>query len=460
MFALVNRWYQPNRKKASPIKIFSSKSTRQTAAPAHAKARPAPKKAAASKAAARVKPEPVRETVNVTAAEDRVRKVKKKKKAAKRRKGFVVFFCIIAVLAGLYTFVVYTNVPFIKNLRDAYIETAMQTMSHHWLAELFFPDDVIADVMSRVNNATEKQQGIESEWTHKVEERDDGNFYELFDEIDKSSLESYLKSHPEYDKKSLMELDINEAGLDDNGTTIKTKQGDQVLAINVKEGVLLVRIKGSGYQGVLAVLKDSSKMRCCAAAHIGGYGELLEDFVPRCNGIIGVNASGFYDPDGVGNGGTVDGLAICEGKEYGYHVTYGRKRMEFRTDDKMYIVDADTSVASNVRDAVEFSPALIVDGKALIDEQSGFRSIQPRTVIAQAKDGDVMMLVIEGRLVGRSLGIGLPDCTEILLRYDAYQAMNMDGGTSSVMWYDGEYVTKCSNPAITCRYMPNAWIYG
>ena len=51
-----------------------------------------------------------------------------------------------------------------------------------------------------------------------------------------------------------------------------------------------------------------------------------------------------------------------------------------------------------------------------------------------------MMLVIEGRLVGRSLGIGLPDCTEILLGYDAYQAMNMDGGTSSVMWYDGEYI--------------------
>ena len=45
-------------------------------------------------------------------------------------------------------------------------------------------------------------------------------------------------------------------------------------------------------------------------------------------------------------------------------------------------------------------------------------------------------------------------------RYDAYQAMNMDGGTSAVMWYDGEYVTKCSNPAITCRYLPNSWVYG
>ena len=36
--------------------------------------------------------------------------------------------------------------------------------------------------------------------------------------------------------------------------------------------------QGSGYQGILAILKDASKMRCCAAAHIGGYGELLEDF--------------------------------------------------------------------------------------------------------------------------------------------------------------------------------------
>lgn len=407
-----------------------------------------------------VQPEPVRERVSATAVEDKVRKAKKKKKAAKRKKGLIIFFGIVAVLAGLYTFVVYTNIPAIKNLREAYIETAMQTMSHQWLAELFFPDDMIQEVMDRVNNANEEQKGVESEWTHTIEKKDDNSFYELFDEIDKASFEAYLKDHPEYDKSSLMSIDINEAGLDDSGTTIKTKQGDQVLAVNAKKGVLLVRVKGSGYQGVLAILKDASKMRCCAAEHIGSYGEYLSDFVPRCNGIIGINASGFYDPEGVGSGGTVDGLAICEGKEYGYHVTYGRKRVEFRTDNKMYIVDADTSISSDVRDAVEFQPALIVDGRALIDEQSGFRSIQPRTVIAQAKDGDAMMLVIEGRLVGRSLGIGLPDCTEILLGYDAYQAMNMDGGTSAVMWYDGEYVTKCSNTAITCRYLPNAWIYG
>lgn len=391
---------------------------------------------------------------------ERVKNIKKKKKQHRLRKTLIVLVSVFAVLAGLYTFVVYTKIPFIKNLRDAYIETAMQTMSHQWLAELFFPDDVIAEVMARVNAAQDAQQGIESEWTHKVEKKDDDSFYDVFDEIDKQSLESYLKAHPEDKKKSLMELDINEAGLDDEGTTIKTKQGDQVLAINAKKGVLLVRVKGSNYQGVLAILKNPEDIRCCIAEHIGSYGEFLEDFVPRCNGILGVNASGFYDANGVGSGGVVDGYTMCNGKEYGHHTAYGRKRMEFRTDDKMYIVDADTKISANARDAVEFTPALIIDGEALIDEQSGFRSIQPRTVVAQARDGDVMLLVIEGRLPGRSLGIGLPDCTEILLGYDAYQAMNMDGGTSSVMWYDGEYITKCSNPEIRCRYLPNAWIYG
>ena len=65
------------------------------------------------------------------------------------------------------------------------------------------------------------------------------------------------------------------------------------------------------------------------------------------------------------------------------------------------------------------------------------------------------------KIVGsNSLGVGLPECTNIMQRYDAYQAMNLDGGTSAVIWYNGEYITKCSNPQIQCRYLPNAWVYG
>ncbi|MGN1017244.1 MAG: phosphodiester glycosidase family protein [Oscillospiraceae bacterium] len=384
--------------------------------------------------------------------------VKKKKRSLKKR--LITFFCVIAFLVGSYFFLVYTNIPFIKNLRDAYIETAMSTMTHQWLAEWFFPQSVIDEVMSRMHEAEDKQVGIESKWKDDPIEKANNDFYAMFDELDKSALEAYLAEHPESKRASLLDLDINEAGINDDGTTLTTKQGDQVLAISGKHKLMLVRVKGSGYQGVLAILKDAKDLRCCPAQYLGSIGEVLESIVPRNNGVLGINGSGFSDWKGVGNGGKLKGYAMCSGVEYGKHFTDSRKRLELRDDNKIYIVDSKTETTPGTRDAVEFRPALIIDGVPLVDELSGFMSIQPRCVVGQSKDGDVLMLVIEGRLVGRSLGIGLPECTKIMQRYDAYQAMNMDGGTSAVMWYDGEYVTKCSNPAITCRYLPDAWIYG
>lgn len=383
---------------------------------------------------------------------------KKKKRSLKKR--LITFFCVIAFLVGSYFFLVYTNIPFIKNLRDAYIETAMSTMTHQWLAEWFFPQSVIDEVMSRMHEAEDKQVGIESKWKDDPIEKANNDFYAMFDELDKSALEAYLAEHPESKRASLLDLDINEAGINDDGTTLTTKQGDQVLAISGKHKLMLVRVKGSGYQGVLAILKDAKDLRCCPAQYLGSIGEVLESIVPRNNGVLGINGSGFSDWKGVGNGGKLKGYAMCSGVEYGKHFTDSRKRLELRDDNKIYIVDSKTETTPGTRDAVEFRPALIIDGVPLVDELSGFMSIQPRCVVGQSKDGDVLMLVIEGRLVGRSLGIGLPECTKIMQRYDAYQAMNMDGGTSAVMWYDGEYVTKCSNPAITCRYLPDAWIYG
>ena len=155
---------------------------------------------------------------------------------------------MIAFLVGSYFFFVYTNIPFIKNLRDAYIETAMSTMTHQWLAEWFFPQSVIDEVMSRMHEAEDKQVGIESKWKDDPIEKANNDFYAMFDELDKSALEAYLAEHPESKRASLLDLDINEAGINDDGTTLTTKQGDQVLAISGKHKLMLVRVKGSGYQ--------------------------------------------------------------------------------------------------------------------------------------------------------------------------------------------------------------------
>lgn len=56
----------------------------------------------------------------------------------------------------------------------------------------------------------------------------------------------------------------------------------------------------------------------------------------------------------------------------------------------------------------------------------------PRTAIGQRQDGIVLFLVVDGRTVTRP-GATMKDLIEIFERYGAYNASNLDGGTSSAM---------------------------
>ena len=76
----------------------------------------------------------------------------------------------------------------------------------------------------------------------------------------------------------------------------------------------------------------------------------------------------------------------------------------------------------------------------------------------------MLLLVIEGRMPESGiLGTSVNECSAILARHGAVQAMNVDGGTSAMMWYDGEYVTQSSSSFLRYtggRPLPNAWVYG
>jgi exopolysaccharide biosynthesis protein len=397
---------------------------------------------------------------------------KKKKKPHRGLRIASILLTIVLVLEGLYCFVVFTEIPAIKNLREMYIETAMSTMSHHWLAEWFFPQYMIDEIVQRTEDARNAQAGIISNWivdntepTTTAEpsvpavDAEEVAFYERFWELDKESFESYLEENPNTLADGWENIYINEAGLSDEGTSIRTTFGEQVLAIDAKNQILLIRVEGSEYIGVLAVAKDPSKLSCAPSSYIGSSGQQLGTIAENYGAVLGMTGSGFIDEGGTGSGGILAGYAMCQGKSYGYHYPYGYKRLELREDNRLYINDANSSVPDTVTDAVEFSPALIVDGTVLIDQFSGWNAINPRACIGQSDREEILMLVIEGRLLGRSLGTDVEECAGILKEHGAVQAMNLDGGTSAIMWFDGEYVTKCSNTAISSRALPNAWVY-
>lgn len=413
------------------------------------------------------------------------KKKKKKKKQNRGKRVLATLLAIVLFLEALYCFVVFTDIPTIKDLREAYIETALSTLSHQWLADWFLPSYMVEQVKIKMEISQQRQQNINSDdsdrYTEPTEPTTEGPtedttqptepdknaeedaFYELFWELSRTSFEEYLDNHPETLSNGWDNIYINEAGLDDDGTTIYTTMGEQVLAIDAKNKVLLVRVTGTGYLGVLAIAKDPAQLRCHASEGLEGfrYGQVLGDIVENAGAVLGMSGSGFIDPEGDGNGGALAGYAMCEGRPFGDHYGMaGYKRIELTQANKFYVVEAQSAVGDDVTDAVEFSPVLIVDGELVVGGFADWNAINPRACIGQSSTGEILMLVIEGRQITRSIGTDVETCANILMRHDAYTAMNLDGGTSAVMWYDGEYVTQCSNTRIKSRLLPNAWVYG
>ena len=388
-------------------------------------------------------------------------------------KTLTIILIVLAVLEGLYFLCVYSDIPFIAKWRSIYIQTAMDTMNHQWLATAFLPQSVIDEVMAERDAAREEQAAHSSsdDWAQGTDGEDpagtpsagsqedtaEEDFYRLFWELDRSSMEAYLLQHPDALDGGWENLTINEAGLDDEGTSIQTTMGEQVLAIDVPNQILLVRVEGSGYRGVLAVAKDPSRLSVQNSAYLGSAGQYAGDIAEAHNGVLAMTASGFIDEGGVGNGGLLAGYAMADGEDRGVHMGWSYKRLELREDNYFYIVDAQSEVHPETTDAVEFTPAIIVDGQQL--DTSGWNSLNPRAVIGQSDRGEILMLVVEGRLLD-SIGISVADCGAILLEHGCMQAMNLDGGTSAILWYDGEYVIRCSNTDLPYgRQLPNAFVY-
>lgn len=413
---------------------------------------------------------------------------------AKRRsplKPLKVILIVVLVLEILYCIAIFSNIPFIVSLRNMYIETAMSTMNNQWLATALIPKDIVDEVVARRDQARADQMGVNSTWddvtkptnppetsaptvetTAPTEEteppisQEQIDFFELYWELDQETMLAYVEDHPEVLENGWDEIYINEAGLEDDGTSIYTTMGEQVLAIDAKNKLLLVRVTGSAlslttYRGVLAIGKDPSLLRLGMSKGAGSYGQHAGDIAERNNAIIAITASGFQDDGGSGNGGAIAGYCMSEGEaHYGRPFGWGYKRVELHEDDRLYITDTTGRFDDDVTDAAEFWPALIIDGESALGSGHIFTEMNPRSCIGQSSREEILLLVIEGRLLS-SAGCDADECVEIFLRHDGYQAMNMDGGTSAIMWYDGEYITRCSNTALDeGRYLPNAWVYG
>lgn len=201
------------------------------------------------------------------------------------------------------------------------------------------------------------------------------------------------------------------------------------------------------YTGYYLVIKDPTRVKIGYTSKLKVEGETTSQIAENNNAVAAINGGAFTDQSSnslwTGNGGFPSGLIMSGGKVvYNDLGENGTTDLIGITKEGVMIVGK-YSVAEleeqGIQEALSFGPSLVINGKMTPMSGDGGWGIAPRTVIGQRKDGAIILLVIDGRGV-TSLGATLKEAQEVIYKLGAVNAMNLDGGKSTTMYYDGEVI--------------------
>lgn len=210
--------------------------------------------------------------------------------------------------------------------------------------------------------------------------------------------------------------------------------------------IKLIDVSQNGFKGYFLEVNNPAHVKVAATQYLGDRGQKAEEIASEYEAKAVINGGAFSDPSGKGKGGEPRGILISN-NEILVRDSLSTYAIIGMDQDNVLILGKYTYKELkelNLRDAVSFGPFLVVNGEPAITQGDGGWGLAPRTAIGQKKDGTILMLVIDGRQVG-SIGATLKDVQEIMLEYGAFNAANLDGGASSVLYYKNKIINNpCS----------------
>jgi exopolysaccharide biosynthesis protein len=309
------------------------------------------------------------------------------------------FFVLFSVLLIYYG-------PF-NNIRDYVVSTSMNTNGYKFLSTVFLSRNQINSILSRTNSVV--MNGTENPAAVVV------------------TTDNHIATmHPSPSNSPAA-----------NASAAATGQAGNSVS-KADAGAKTIDISGPHLKGKLIEIADPSRVVLGLAPQLGRVGAPLSEIVGYNHAAGGINAGGFLDDNLLGTGSNPDGIVVQNGQ-----VQFMQKGLSsfnvigFNSNDVLVVSNSmtlDEIKKSNLRCAVSFGPSLIVNGQPLVIK--GGTSLQPRSAIGQKKDGTVLLLAIDGRQQ-TSMGANFLDVQNILLQYGAYNAANLDGGSSTTMNFQG-----------------------
>lgn len=212
---------------------------------------------------------------------------------------------------------------------------------------------------------------------------------------------------------------------------------------------------GRKFKGYMLIIHDPSRVKVGLSKKLGVQGELTSQIAKDKNAVAAINGGGFTDSSSgdskwTGTGGKPVGVLMTDGKVVYNDVNNETTKVEVMAMTKSGVLlvgphSLNEMKEQGVTEAISFGPALVVNGRGTIKSGDGGWGIAPRTAIGQRKDGSILFLVIDGRQTS-SVGATLKDAQNIMLQYGAINATNLDGGSSSTMYYEGEVINNPCDP--------------
>ena len=238
-----------------------------------------------------------------------------------------------------------------------------------------------------------------------------------------------------------------------------------------KSEIKVEKIAGDNFTATMMIVNDPSRVFVGTTYPWGEYGKELDKIVNNYKATAGVNGGLYYSA--ANKGGRPYGPVVSQGKIQ--NMTNlgmaGLVLIGMTEDNKLIIRDiAGKNEATirklisdnKIRDAIAFQEEasdknnhfvkLIINGEKR--KLNGMGSgANPRTAIGQTADGRILLLVTDGRGSNGHLGATASDLIDIMYSYGAVNAANLDGGSSTCMYYNGKWLQN----SVTFYYATSSW---
>ncbi len=341
---------------------------------------------------------PIKSLPSMPATNTKKRKAKKQSNAGKYI-GRV--FITLGIVIALLVYVVFSLVSTIATgpsvtMRDQLVLMAMQASATKWVPGLFLPAETVEKIVA-----------------------------------DSKKISTEVIALDDYVNPS-----------NDNNTANTVDQWEKAI-----DGMLFETINGKTYKAYVLLVKDPSRVYVGTSSDYKSRKPGMDVFniAKKYNAIAAINGGEFSDPGGIGDGSAPLGITYSEGNLMWNDGYTNRTFIGIDKNDKLVVSEGMTKSQAEtleIRDGVCFQT-----GNVLITNDSGELTLHradsntgtaQRTAIGQRADGTMILLVTDGRTAS-SIGATHNDVIDIMVSYGAVTAGMLDGGSSSMMYYENYF---------------------